>query len=91
MSGSERDTAALMTDHRFEARAAIEPGEHELGADGRPMQLVRVVLTDAGPITRDDGSTAQRPDVVCPLRPSEARELAVRLLELAHEAQVMRR
>jgi hypothetical protein len=72
-----------MIDHRFEAHACVEPGECEVLLDGRRLQLVRVVLTDCGPITRDDGSSYRRPDVLCPLRPSEARELALRLLELA--------
>jgi hypothetical protein len=72
-----------MIDHRFEVHASIEPGECELLLDGSRTQLVRVVLTDAGPITRDDGSSYERPDVVCPLRPREARERALRLLELA--------
>ena len=76
-----------MTDHRYEARAEIVPGEYELALDGRPIQLVRLTLTDAGPITRPDGSDYERPDVVCPLRTCEARSLAGRLLELADQAQ----
>jgi hypothetical protein len=74
--------------HRFEAHATIEPGEHELNLAGERVQLVRVVLTDDGPVTADggDGPEHHRPDVVCPLRPSEARTLAHRLLELADHA-----
>jgi hypothetical protein len=74
--------------HRFEAHAAIKPGEHEHTVDGTTQQLVRVVLTDDGPVTADggDGPEIHRPDVVCPLRPSDARRLAQRLLELADDA-----
>jgi len=79
-----------MNEQRFEACAAIEPGEFELGLDGSRVQLVRVVLTDAGPLTRDDGSMYRRRDVVCSLRPAEARELGLRLFELAHEARTAR-
>jgi hypothetical protein len=79
-----------MIDHRFEALAVLERGECELRVDGSRVQLVRVVLTDAGPVTREDGETYRRADVACSLRPCEARDLAVRLLELAHEARVTR-
>jgi hypothetical protein len=74
--------------HRFEAHATIEPGEHELNLAGRRVGLVRVVLTDDGPVTADcgDGPEHHRPDVICPLRPSDARALAHRLLELADHA-----
>jgi hypothetical protein len=75
-----------MTDHRYEAHADIVPGECELSVDGRLMQLVTLTLTDAGPITRPDGTDHRRPDVICPLRASEARLLAARLIELADEA-----
>jgi hypothetical protein len=46
------------------------------------------VLTDDRPVTTDggDGPEHYRPDVVCPLRPSDARRLARRLLELADHA-----
>ena len=50
-----------MTDHRYEARAEIVPGEYELALDGRPIQLVRLTLTDAGPITRPDGADHHAP------------------------------
>ncbi|MDQ3608786.1 MAG: hypothetical protein M3459_07790 [Actinomycetota bacterium] len=78
--------------HRFEAQATIVPGEHELCGDTL-VQLVTVALSDGGPITRDEAtSTYQRPDVFCPLRPAEARQLAAQLLELAdHADQLTRR
>jgi hypothetical protein len=74
--------------HRFEATAVIKPGEHERRVDGTAIGLVRVVLTDNGPVIADrgDGPEYHRPDVVCPLRPDEARALAARLLELADHA-----
>jgi hypothetical protein len=74
--------------HRFEAHATITPGEHEHTIDGTALQLVRIVLTDNGPVIADGGAGPEhrRPDVVCPLRPSEARALAARLLELADRA-----
>ncbi len=80
-----------MTDHRYEARADAVPGDCELGVDGRLTQLVTLTLTDAGPITMPDGSDHQRPDVICPLRASEARLLAARLLELAGDAPALTR
>jgi hypothetical protein len=43
------------------------------------------VLADGG-----DGPELHRPDVVCPLLPSEARALAARLLELADHATATR-
>ncbi|MCA1677757.1 MAG: hypothetical protein LC777_01820 [Actinobacteria bacterium] len=73
--------------HRYEAHATIRPGEHEQLIYGSRLQLVRVVLTDDGPVAAPDGSEHQRPDVVCPLRPAEARELAARLLALATQAE----
>jgi hypothetical protein len=74
--------------HRFEAHATIEPGEHELILAGARVQLVRVVLTDDGPVLTNggDGPEHHRPDVICPLRPDDARRLAARLLELADHA-----
>jgi hypothetical protein len=75
-----------MIDHRYEARGDVVPGECELAVDGSLIQLVRLTLTDAGPVTRPDGSDYERPDVICPLRTREARELAGRLLELADQA-----
>lgn len=75
-----------MTDHRYEARADVVAGECELGIDGRLSQLVTLTLTDAGPITSPDGTDHERPDVICPLRASEARALADRLTRLADQA-----
>jgi hypothetical protein len=78
--------------YRFEAHATIEPGEHELILAGARIQLVRVVLTDDGPVLANggDGPEHHRPDVVCPLRPDDARRLAARLLELADRATTTR-
>jgi hypothetical protein len=75
-----------MTDHRYEARADIVAGECEMVVGGSLSQLVTLTLTDAGPITRPDGTDYERPDVICPLRVSEARSLAGRLTQLADEA-----
>jgi hypothetical protein len=74
--------------HRFEAHATLKPGEHELNLAGERVQLVRVVLTDDGPVIADggDGAEHHRPDVICALRPSDSRALAARLLELADRA-----
>jgi hypothetical protein len=75
-----------MTDHRYEAHADIVAGECEMVVDGSLIQLVRLTLTDAGPITGPDGSDYERPDVICPLRVNQARSLAGQLLELADQA-----
>ncbi len=75
-----------MTMHRYQARAEIASGECERMVDGHPAQLITLTLTDAGPITLPDGTDDARPDVNCPLRASEARWLAARLLELADQA-----
>jgi hypothetical protein len=76
-----------MSDLRFEAHAQIKPGEHERRIDGSGLQLVPVVLTDGGTIAAPDGSERRRPGVICPLRPSEARQLAAQLLALAVQAE----
>lgn len=75
-----------MTEHRYQARADVVAGEYELALDRGLLQLVTLTLTDAGPITRPDGSDHERPDVICPLRTDEARALASRLRELADHA-----
>ena len=75
-----------MTDHRYEARADSVPGEREMVVGGSQIGLVRLTLTDAGPVTRPDGSDYERPDVICPLRVCEARALAGRLTRLADQA-----
>jgi hypothetical protein len=79
-----------MTDHRYQAHATLVPGERELGVNGHIMQLITLTLTDAGPVALPDGTDHQRPDVICPLRASEARWLAGQLLQLADQAQATR-
>jgi len=75
-----------MTDHRYEAHATIIAGQCERGVNGPLMQLITLTLTDAGPVAMPDGTDHAWPDVICPLRASEARWLAGRLLELADHA-----
>lgn len=72
--------------HRFEAHAAIEPGEHERNLAGELVQLVRVVLSDDGPVAHPDGTDHHHPDVICLLNPDQARALAARLRWLADHA-----
>jgi hypothetical protein len=72
--------------YRFGAHARIEIPERELLPGGRQLQLVRVVLGNDGPVVAVDGSEVDQPDVICPLRPQEARQLAHELLELADQA-----
>jgi len=71
----------MTVEHRHEAHAMLTPGVCEHGVGGARLQLVEVALTD-GPATPPD----DQPDVLCQLRPSEARRLATRLLELADSA-----
>ncbi len=74
-------------EHRLGVEVAVEPDEPGGRVDGSAVRLVRVVLTENGPVTREDGTTYHRPDVVCPMRPGDARELAGRLAEAATRAE----
>jgi hypothetical protein len=78
-----------MIEHRWEARARLEDGMTEGLPGGGVLQLVTVCLSDdeAGEVSDEQGrSVAPAPPVVSHLRPSEARELAFCLLELAELA-----
>lgn len=74
--------------HRWEAQARLEDGMREGLVDGSALQLVTVCLSDgAGEISDELGEpVAPAPPAVSHLRPSEARELAFCLLELAELA-----
>jgi hypothetical protein len=74
-------------ERRFHAGVAVKPGETEGRIDGSAIQLVRVVLSDNGPVVREDGATYSRPDVVCAMRSEEAHELAGRLTGAATHAE----
>ena len=77
-----------MTWHRFDARARVEDGMTEGRVDGGALQLVTVCLSDgSGEVSNELGEPATRAPVVSYLRPSEARELAFCLLELAERAE----
>jgi hypothetical protein len=75
-----------MSWHRFEAQARVD-GMTEHCVDGSALQLVTVCLSDGpGELSNELGAPVTRAPVVSYLRPSEARELAFRLLELAELA-----
>jgi hypothetical protein len=78
-----------MSWYRWEARARLEDGMRERRVDGSGLQLVTVCLTDegAGEVSDELGEPVKRPAVLTYLRPSEARELAFCLLELAELAE----
>lgn len=74
------------TEHRHEAHATLTPGAHEHGVGGARLRLVSIALTDHDPATAVPDGHAQQADVICQLRPSEARQLATQLQELADHA-----
>lgn len=77
-----------MLEHRYDAHAVIVPGEHEL-LIGAHAQLLRLVLTDAGPLTNAlTGTEYTTPDVFCHLTAHQARQLADRLHALADQLTV---
>ena len=78
-----------MSWHRFQAWAGLEDGVTEGRVGGGYLQLVTVCLCDEGVgelADELDRPVAPEPPVVTRLRPSEARELAFCLLELAELA-----
>jgi hypothetical protein len=77
-----------MIEHRWEAWARVEDGMTEACVGGGVLQLVTVCLSDdgAGEMSDELGRPVKRVPVVSHLRPSEARELALCLLELAELA-----
>jgi hypothetical protein len=78
-----------MTEYRWEARARLD-GMTESRVAGGSLHLVTVCLSDngAGELCDEHGRpVAPAPAVVSHLRPSEARELAFCLLELAELAE----
>jgi hypothetical protein len=77
-----------MTEHRFETQARVEDGMTEGRVDGSALQLVTVCLSDgSGEVSNELGEPATRAPVVSYLRPSEARERALGLLELTELAE----
>jgi hypothetical protein len=75
----------MRAEHRYDAHAVIVPGEHEQLIGGR-AQLMRLVLTDDGPLTNAlTGTEYTTPDVFCQLNARQARQLANRLHALADQ------
>jgi hypothetical protein len=77
-----------MSEYRFEALARLD-GMTEGRVGGGSLQLVTVCLSDdrAGELCDEHGRpVAFAPEVLTHLRPSDARELAFCLLELAELA-----
>ena len=78
-----------MSEYRWEARARLD-GMTESRVAGGSLQLVTVCLSNdrAGELCDERGRPlAPAPPVLTHLRPSEARELAFCLLELAELAE----
>ena len=78
-----------MSGYRWQALARLD-GRTASRVGGGPLQLVTVCLSDegAGEVSDEYGRPlAPAPPVVTHLRPSEARELAFELLELAEVAE----
>jgi hypothetical protein len=77
-----------MIEHRWEARAWLEDGMTEARVGAGAVQLVTVCLSDdgGGELSEKQGRPVKRAPVVSHLRPSDARELAFCLLELAELA-----
>jgi hypothetical protein len=78
-----------MSEYRWEALARLD-GMTEGRVGGGSLQLVTVCLSDdrAGELCDEHGRpVALAPEVVTHLRPSDARELAFGLLELAEVAE----
>ena len=71
--------------HRYDAHATIVPDEYE-GTIGGRIGLLRLILTDDGPLTDAlTGHQYTQPDVFCHLTARQARELAARLQQLADQ------
>lgn len=78
-----------MTEYRWQALARLD-GMSASRVGGGSLQLVTVCLSDdgAGELSDEHGRpVAPAPPVLTHLRPSEARELAFCLLELAELAE----
>ena len=72
--------------HRFEADAAAGPAWERVIGGSR--LLVRLRMFTGGDVAdAATGEPVDREDVICDLRPSEARELAVSLLCCAEQAE----
>lgn len=77
-----------MRELHWDINAVIEPGQTEYRIDGSSLQQVTVILSDPAP-DPEDTPVRHRPPAAVTLRPSEARELAFCLLELAEQAERM--
>lgn len=77
-----------MTEHRYDARAEIVGDEHELLINTK-AQLMRLVLTDNGPLTNAfTGEQYTTADVYCHLTARQARQLADDLRALADQLTI---
>ena len=77
-----------MIEHRSDTHARLEDGVREGSVGGSALLLVTVCLSDDGLEVSDAlGEPVNRLPVVSYLCPSEARALAVELLELAELAE----
>ena len=68
-----------MSSFRWDIEAFAGPATEALPGGRSRLLLVRVRM-------HDDGAAHPQPDVLCDLRPDDARELALRLLDRADHA-----
>jgi hypothetical protein len=76
-----------MRQHHWDIAAEIEPGQTEGRVDGSALQLVTVIMSDPPPDPDVHPPVRRQLPAAVTLRPTEARELAFRLLELAEHAE----
>jgi hypothetical protein len=76
-----------VSEYRWETRPRLERGVCQWTASGLPLQLVTLALLPAGEALDERDERVERAPVLWDLRPSEARELAFYLLELAELAE----
>jgi hypothetical protein len=78
-------------EYRSDVAAEVLSGRHERLIGGGRMQLVTLRLHDGPGVDDEHDQPSSRPGVFCDLRASEARRLAVRLLDCAQHAEALRR
>lgn len=86
------ENAPLASDpeeYRQEVHVYVKEGETEGRLYGGHLQLIRITLSDGGSYERQDGSIVNPPDVICTMRPDDARRLIERLQDAIDQADCL--